>query len=101
MRQQRDAASASGSAAGAWLSPTEEGVALLLEVLRVADYLWVAEDGMKMQGYNGSQGWDASFAMQALAEAGLVDEFPDMCSRAYDYLERVRCGRSSTLACMN
>ncbi len=24
-------------------------------LLRVADYLWVAEDGMKMQGYNGSQ----------------------------------------------
>ena len=38
-------------------------------VLRVADYLWVSEDGMKMQGYNGSHGWDASFAMQALAEA--------------------------------
>ena len=22
---------------------------------RIDDYLWVAEDGMKMQGYNGSQ----------------------------------------------
>ena len=35
-------------------------------LLRVADYLWVSEDGMKMQGYNGSQGWDSSFAMQAI-----------------------------------
>ena len=25
---------------------------------RFWDYLWVAEDGMKMQGYNGSQLWD-------------------------------------------
>ena len=33
------------------------------------DYLWVAEDGMKMQGYNGSQLWDAAFAAQALAAA--------------------------------
>ena len=41
-------------------------------VLRVADYLWVAEDGMKMQGYNGSQCWDTSFAVQALVETGLT-----------------------------
>lgn len=26
-------------------------------VARVSDYLWVAEDGLKMQGYNGSQCW--------------------------------------------
>ena len=31
---------------------------------RLFDYLWVAEDGMKMQGYNGSQLWDTSFAVQ-------------------------------------
>lgn len=33
---------------------------------RIKDYLWVAEDGMKMQGYNGSQLWDTTFAIQAL-----------------------------------
>lgn len=33
-------------------------------VARLDDYLWVAEDGMKMQGYNGSQCWDTSFAIQ-------------------------------------
>lgn len=37
---------------------------------RVPDYLWVAEDGLKMQGYNGSQLWDTAFAVQALAVAG-------------------------------
>jgi len=31
---------------------------------RVYDYLWVAEDGLKMQGYNGSQLWDTAFAVQ-------------------------------------
>lgn len=31
---------------------------------RVHDYLWVAEDGLKMQGYNGSQLWDTAFAVQ-------------------------------------
>jgi len=33
---------------------------------RVPDYLWLAEDGMKMQGYNGSQLWDTSFFAQAI-----------------------------------
>ena len=31
---------------------------------RIDDYLWVSEDGMKMQGYNGSQLWDTSFAVR-------------------------------------
>ena len=31
---------------------------------RIFDYLWLAEDGMKMQGYNGSQLWDTAFAAQ-------------------------------------
>jgi squalene cyclase len=39
---------------------------------RVDDYLWVAEDGMKMQGYNGSQLWDTAFATQGLAASGLA-----------------------------
>jgi squalene cyclase len=37
---------------------------------RLEDYLWVAEDGMKMQGYNGSQLWDTTFAVQAMCESG-------------------------------
>ena len=38
---------------------------------RLYDYLWLAEDGMKMQGYNGSQLWDTAFAVQVqLGECG-------------------------------
>ena len=47
-------------------------------MMRVSDYLWVAEDGMKMQGYNGSQCWDTSFAIQAVWECGLLDKFRDV-----------------------
>ena len=39
---------------------------------RFWDYLWVAEDGMKMQGYNGSQIWDCAFAVQAIEAPGLA-----------------------------
>lgn len=44
--------------------------AFLAHTARIEDYLWVAEDGMKMQGYNGSQLWDTSFATQAFIESG-------------------------------
>ena len=50
-------------------------------MMRVPDYLWVAEDGMKMQGYNGSQCWDTSFAIQAVWECGLLDKFPVLSSK--------------------
>jgi squalene cyclase len=49
-------------------------------LLRVSDYLWVSEDGMKMQGYNGSQGWDASFAMQALYAPPAPGTHPHACA---------------------
>jgi squalene/oxidosqualene cyclase-like protein len=58
--------------------------------MRIPDYLWVAEDGMKMQGYNGSQCWDTSFAIQAMWEAGLLDEFPEVSSKVWRFLERTQ-----------
>ena len=57
-------------------------------MMRIPDYLWVAEDGMKMQGYNGSQCWDTSFAVQAISECDLLDEFPKLAQRVWSYLER-------------
>jgi len=55
---------------------------------RVDDYLWVAEDGMKMQGYNGSQAWDTSFCVQAIVEGGLSEQFPECTKKIYHYLDR-------------
>ena len=54
---------------------------------RVYDYLWVAEDGMKMQGYNGSQLWDTSFAVQAITAAGLAQEFSKCLKKAHSYID--------------
>lgn len=57
---------------------------------RVADYLWDGRDGMKMQGYNGSQFWDLAFAMQALLEhAPLAEESRSkgMLAKAYQWLD--------------
>ena len=54
---------------------------------RWADYLWVAEDGMKMQGYNGSQLWDTAFALQAICEGGFEKSFPEVVERAQHYVD--------------
>lgn len=59
-------------------------------MMRIPDYLWVAEDGMKMQGYNGSQCWDTSFAIQAVSECDLLDEFPSLSKQVWSLLERTQ-----------
>jgi len=46
----------------------------LRHVSRIDDYLWLAEDGMKMQGYNGSMFWDVCFAAHALASTLKVNK---------------------------
>lgn len=54
--------------------------------LRWYDYLWLAEDGMKMQGYNGSQFWDTAFAVQAVEAGPLAENFPGMRHRAHHFI---------------
>jgi lanosterol synthase len=39
---------------------------------RLYDYLWLGGDGMRMQGYNGSQLWDTAFSLQALIDSGIT-----------------------------
>ncbi|XP_074176499.1 lanosterol synthase isoform X2 [Rhinolophus sinicus] len=57
-------------------------------VSRIPDYLWLGLDGMKMQGTNGSQVWDTSFAIQALLEAGAQHrpEFSSCLQKAHEFL---------------
>lgn len=45
----------------------ENSVEFKKQATRIVDYLWLAEDGMKMHGYNGSQFWDCCFATRAIA----------------------------------
>ncbi|XP_027950561.1 lanosterol synthase isoform X2 [Eumetopias jubatus] len=57
-------------------------------ISRIPDYLWLGLDGMKMQGTNGSQVWDTSFAIQALLEAGAQHrpEFSSSLQEAHEFL---------------
>lgn len=67
--------------------PKSDAVAKHVE--RLKDYLWLAEDGMKMQGYNGSQLWDTAFTSQAFTAAGgaLMSPFAETLRRAHEYID--------------
>ncbi len=56
-------------------------------------HIRVAEDGVKMQGYIGSQLWDTSFAIQGLVEAGLGADpsVRETCRRAYVFIREAQC----------
>lgn len=56
-------------------------------VARWYDYLWIAEDGMKMSGYNGSQLWDTAFTTRAILESDLGKLFPDTIQKSYQFIE--------------
>jgi squalene/oxidosqualene cyclase-like protein len=70
-----------------WHAYGEQSEQLRRHRERLPDYLWLAEDGMKMQGYNGSQLWDTAFSVRALCDSGLAPLFPDTLRRAYAYFD--------------
>nr|QQR13796.1 oxidosqualene cyclase 3 [Iris tectorum] len=61
--------------------------AFKLHLPRIFDYLWLAEDGMKMQGYNGSQLWDTAFTVQAIISTDLTEEFGLTLEKAHNYIK--------------
>ncbi|KAF5787684.1 putative cycloartenol synthase [Helianthus annuus] len=67
-----------------------------LHLSRVKDYLWIAEDGMKMQGYNGSQLWDAVFAVQAISSTNLEDEYGSMLRKAHSFIKNSQVRENSS-----
>jgi lanosterol synthase len=56
-------------------------------VERWFDYLWIAEDGMKMTGYNGSQLWDVAFTTRAILESDLSRLFKNCIAKSYHFIE--------------
>lgn len=61
--------------------------AFKLHLPRIYDFLWIAEDGMKMQGYNGSQSWDCSFIIQAILATNLTEEYGVTLKKAHVFIK--------------
>jgi squalene/oxidosqualene cyclase-like protein len=70
-----------------WHSKGADSQEFELHSNRVNDYLWLSEDGMKIQGYNGSQLWDTAFSIQAILESGLGNLYSNCLNSAYNYLD--------------
>ncbi|NP_001310632.1 cycloartenol synthase [Ricinus communis] len=64
--------------------------AFKLHLPRLYDYLWLAEDGMKMQGYNGSQLWDTAFAVQAIVSTNLIEEYGPTLKKAHSFIKKMQ-----------
>ena len=68
----------------------------LSHISRIEDYLWVAEDGMKMQGYNGSQSWDTCFTIQAIIDCDYYHLFTPCSISVYKYLNATQIKTDET-----
>ncbi|MCL7052276.1 hypothetical protein MKW94_017426, partial [Papaver nudicaule] len=66
-----------------------DSAAFKKHLARVQDYIWVAEDGLKMQAEpGGSQTWDTSFALHALlASNDLIEEIGPALKKGNHFLK--------------
>ncbi|KAL0442518.1 UNVERIFIED_CONTAM: Dammarenediol II synthase [Sesamum latifolium] len=69
-----------------WWAHDPNGDEFKHHLARVPDYLWLAEDGMKMQSF-GSQIWDSTLATQAVIASGMVEEYGDCLKKAHFYVK--------------
>ncbi|XP_034695887.1 beta-amyrin synthase-like [Vitis riparia] len=53
---------------------------------RIPDFIWVAEDGIKMQTF-GSQEWDTGFALQALLACNMTDEIGPTLNKGHEFIK--------------
>jgi lanosterol synthase len=73
-----------------WHAYGKDSIQFKQHVARWFDYLWVAEDGMKMSGYNGSQLWDTAFATRAMLESDLGKLFPETIAKSYAFINHAQ-----------
>ncbi|KDP37007.1 hypothetical protein JCGZ_06063 [Jatropha curcas] len=62
------------------------GDAFKKHLARILDYIWVGEDGIKMQSF-GSQVWDTSLALQALMASNLCDEIGRTLKEGHNFIK--------------
>ena len=70
-----------------WYAKGSNSQEYQLHLNRINDYLWLSEDGMKIQGYNGSQFWDTAFSIQAILETGLGHLYSNCLNLAYHFID--------------
>ncbi|CAL5346323.1 unnamed protein product [Camellia sinensis] len=69
-----------------WWVENPDGNEFKHHLARTPDYLWLAEDGMKMQSI-GSQIWDTTLATQAIIASNMADEYGNSLRKAHVYIK--------------
>nr|CAD39196.1 cycloartenol synthase [Stigmatella aurantiaca Sg a15] len=70
-----------------WHFVNPEGPEVRAHLERLPDYFFEAADGIKMNGYNSSELWDTSFAVQAAVATGEVERCRPMLAEAARFIE--------------
>jgi squalene/oxidosqualene cyclase-like protein len=70
-----------------WYWQDAQGKPFARHVDMMPEYLWRGADGVKMQGYNGSELWDTAFAVQAVVATGRAANHRDGLRRAHQYID--------------
>ncbi|PKA53444.1 Cycloartenol Synthase [Apostasia shenzhenica] len=68
--------------------PNSEAFRMHLE--RIYDYLWLAEDGMKMRAYNGTQLWDTVLAIQAIMSTKFSKDYGPTLRKAHNFIKQTQ-----------
>uniref|UniRef100_I1NX56 Terpene cyclase/mutase family member n=1 Tax=Oryza glaberrima TaxID=4538 RepID=I1NX56_ORYGL len=61
---------------------------------RVPDFLWLSEDGMKAQVYDGCQSWETALIIQAFCATDLVNEYASTVQRAHEFMKNSQVVRN-------
>uniref|UniRef100_A0A0E0CFD0 Squalene cyclase C-terminal domain-containing protein n=1 Tax=Oryza meridionalis TaxID=40149 RepID=A0A0E0CFD0_9ORYZ len=61
---------------------------------RIPDFLWLSEDGMKAQIYDGCKSWETSFIIQAFCATDLVNEYGSTVRRAHEFIKNSQIVRN-------
>jgi lanosterol synthase len=72
-----------------WIVDGPKSVGFRKHVERIPDFMWMTNEGMLMNGTNGSQLWDTSFAILAVMEGNLATEkeFEPMILKTLEFFD--------------
>ncbi|AAZ12587.1 lanosterol synthase [Trypanosoma brucei brucei TREU927] len=70
-----------------WIREGETSGRYLNHLNRLDDYFFMGPEGLRMSGYNGSQLWDTSFAVQALCACNMELLYPEEMALAHHYVD--------------
>ncbi|RNF02318.1 lanosterol synthase [Trypanosoma rangeli] len=81
-----------------WIREGESSGRYQNHLTRVDDYLYMGPEGMRMSGYNGSQLWDTSFAVQAICAGSMELLYPQEMDLAHHYVDIAQVRRDPKAA---